>query len=463
MEGRCLVSLNLPERASLEYLKKLAKERLAALRAASPATKLADAQLAIAREYGFSSWQALKAEIDRRRAPNVAEFVRACTTGDVETLRGLLWNDPNLARERVTRGSTGLHLAVRHPDAVKLLIEHGADPNARDAGDNASPLHFAAAHGDLESVRILLDAGADVHGVGDLHQGEVIGWAARAGNDAVIKLLLERGARHHIFSAMALDDLTLVEKLVEEDPESLGRRRSRFEDGQTPVHAAFARPDGVGGTPNYAMLELLLELGADVEAADDKGRTPLAVAMLRGDREAMRLLKASGAKEPQLRDGPHVVKELAGVASSVVKSAPMFRVPDMRATVRWYESIGFAAVDRYEEDGELMFARLCFGKGEFTVSPGGAASPRDTSLWFFTDRVQELYELLKERQLRAAQAALTGDSSQESEVRFEEDLYEPFYGGRQFSIRDNNDLSLIFWQPTWLQPPSGERSSTPRG
>jgi hypothetical protein len=37
-------------------------------------------------------------------------------------------------------------------------------------------------------------------------------------------------------------------------------------------------------------------------------------------------------------------------------------------------------------------------------------------------------------------------------VRFEEDLYEPFYGGRQFSIRDNNDLSLIFWQPTWLQP-----------
>ena len=77
MEGRCLVSLNLPERASLEYLKKLAKERLATLRATSPATKLAHAQLAIAREYGFSSWGALKAEIDRRRAPNVAEFVRA--------------------------------------------------------------------------------------------------------------------------------------------------------------------------------------------------------------------------------------------------------------------------------------------------------------------------------------------------------------------------------------------------
>jgi hypothetical protein len=116
------MSLNLPERASLEYLKKLAKERLAALRVTRPATKLGHAQLAIAREYGFASWQDLKAELDRRRAPNVAEFVRACTAGDVETLRTLLQNDPNLARERLRRGSTGLHLAVRHPDAMRLLI-----------------------------------------------------------------------------------------------------------------------------------------------------------------------------------------------------------------------------------------------------------------------------------------------------------------------------------------------------
>jgi len=40
--------LNLPERASIEYLKKVAKERLAVLRAAAPDAKLADAQLAIA-------------------------------------------------------------------------------------------------------------------------------------------------------------------------------------------------------------------------------------------------------------------------------------------------------------------------------------------------------------------------------------------------------------------------------
>ena len=51
------------------------------------------------------------------------------------------------------------------------------------------------------------------------------------------------------------------------------------------------------------------------------------------------------------------------------------------------------------------------------------------SLWFYTDRVQDLYELFK------AQG-----------VPFDEDLYVPFYGGRQFSMRDINGLSLIFWQ-----------------
>ena len=71
------MSLNLPERASYDYLKKLAKERLALLRAGKPAAQLADAQLAIAREYGFASWRALKAELDRRREPKVAAFMQA--------------------------------------------------------------------------------------------------------------------------------------------------------------------------------------------------------------------------------------------------------------------------------------------------------------------------------------------------------------------------------------------------
>jgi ankyrin repeat protein len=449
---------SLPERASLEYLKKLAKDRLVALRATDPTAKLAQAQLVVARAHGFSSWRALKAEIDQRRAPILAEFFRVCAAGEVEALRALLEKDAGLVRERTSEGSTGLHLAVRHPGAVRLLIEYGADPNVRDVGDNATALHFAAAHGSLESVRILLDAGADVHGTGDVHKGDVIGWAARQGNEAVIDLLLERGARHHIFSAMALGDRDLVQRLVEENPECLARRRSRFESGHTPLHAAFAPPDGLGwlaGRRDYSMMELLIELGADIEAQDDKGRTPLALAMLRGDQQAMRLLKEAGAKQPPQPQEADFQERMASSASSIKKSAPMFAVRDMRATVGWYESIGFTVANRYEDGGELMFARLRFGNGEFALTPGRDPGPRGVSLWFFTDKVQELYRLLKDRQLRIAQVGLSRGDSTEPDVQFDEDLYEPFYGGRQFSVRDNNGLSLVFYQPERLSPSAG--------
>ena len=80
------------------------------------------------------------------------------------------------------------------------------------------------------------------------------------------------------------------------------------------------------------------------------------------------------------------------------------------------------------------------------------------SLWFYTDRVEELYHHLKARQLQAAvgDASLRTDAA---EIPFDEDLYVPFYGGRQFGIRDPNGLSLIFWQPDWLV--SSEQPAAP--
>ncbi len=60
-------NFNLPEHSSLEYLRKLAKTRLQQMRQAEPDAKLAAAQLLIAREHGFTSWRALKAQLDSRR------------------------------------------------------------------------------------------------------------------------------------------------------------------------------------------------------------------------------------------------------------------------------------------------------------------------------------------------------------------------------------------------------------
>jgi len=174
----------LPERASLEYLKKLAKDRLQERRRSDPQTKLADVLLSIARDYGFPSWRALKTEIEQRETGDVARFFDACEKGDADGLRGLLAKNPSLVRaenpKAQDRGWTGLHASAKggHVAAVRLLLKHGADPNAREAGDNTCPLHWAAASKDVEVVRVLLDAGGDARGSGDLHDLDVIGWAA---------------------------------------------------------------------------------------------------------------------------------------------------------------------------------------------------------------------------------------------------------------------------------------------
>ena len=57
----------LPANPDLDWLRKSAKQRLVELRASQPGARLHQAQLALARDYGFTSWRALKAHIDRIR------------------------------------------------------------------------------------------------------------------------------------------------------------------------------------------------------------------------------------------------------------------------------------------------------------------------------------------------------------------------------------------------------------
>lgn len=444
-------SSKLPQRASLEYLKKLAKDRLDELRRADPRAKLATALLAVAREHGFSSWRVLKAEIEQRQTRNIALFFEACAKGDVEALRSMVANDPDLVRAGnpdAPHGNwTGLHSAAKsgHLDAVRFLLAHGADPNARETGDNTYPLHWAAAQRHLDVVRALLDAGGDAHGIGDAHELDAIGWATFFhpeseidNNWEVASLLVERGARHHIFSAMTVGDLDLIRRVVEENPETLDRRMSRFEQGQTALHFAMSRK-------RYDILDLLIELGADLEAEDKSAQTALAVAMLRGDREAMKRLHAAGARQPEAIAPSSFTASMAKLAGSIEKGVPMLHAPDVTRTLEWYTSIGFKEIARYEDDGVVNFGMVSFGKAELMLNmygtPGGALS-----LWFYTDQVDKLYQLLKSRQLAAAQAALAGEPAGHQGIEFEQDIEDMFYGARQFAIRDLNGYALYFIQ-----------------
>jgi ankyrin repeat protein len=454
------MSKKLPERASLEYLKKLAKERLNQLRRSNPQAKLSMAQLAVAREYGFASWRALKSEIDRRQLTNADAFIDACAKGDLEIVRRMIADSPGVVRSTNKDGWTGLHGAAQrgHTELVHLLLQHSADPNAREPGDHTYPLHWAAAHGHVEIVQALLNAGSDVHGFGDDHALDVIGWATvfRSPGEnwrTIVSLLLGRGARHHIFSAIATGDLNVIREVVRQDPESLKRRGSRFEEERTALHYAMS-------LNRYDILDLLIELGADLEAKDDNGHTAFAVAMLHGDHEAMRRLHGAGAKEPPgweiQRSGR---KKKSGLKSSfavtmdtlagaIKKAVPMVRVPDVQRALSWYTSIGFRELTRYEDAGVVNFGMVSFGRAELMLTLGGKEGSRDVSFWFYTDEIEKLYQLLKSRQLEAAAAAIAGDASSHEGIPFVRDIYNPPYGGREFAIRDLNGYELSFLQPT---------------
>ena len=57
-----------------DHLRKQAKARLSAMRAKAPATRLAEAQIVIAREYGFASWGALQTEVAKRVAGPMGQW-----------------------------------------------------------------------------------------------------------------------------------------------------------------------------------------------------------------------------------------------------------------------------------------------------------------------------------------------------------------------------------------------------
>lgn len=264
---------SLPDDASLEWLRKHAKQRLRELKKTQPDAQLADAQLLVAREHGFTSWRALKAHVDS--LSDEGQLFAAAKSGDLDTLRACLAERPELRDVRAKPYEHSLlHAAAQHGHLaiVQHLIALGADVNYREKGDNTYAMHWAAARGDVRILRALADAGGDIVGHGDDHAMEVIGWACMwdgAQDDAhreVVDFLLSRGATHHIFSAITMNLPDEVRRIVKQNPKALEARRSHNESFETVLHYAV-------GQDNRAMVQLLLDLGADFNAHNDAGYT----------------------------------------------------------------------------------------------------------------------------------------------------------------------------------------------
>jgi ankyrin repeat protein len=131
----------------LEQLKRQSKELLAAFRAGDAAAvnevtafydhpqhatfALHDAQLVIARSYGFDSWPKLKAYVD---GVTIRRLVEAVSNGDIERVRAMLKARPELANMAVSYGDEhrAIHYAAMHrqPEITRLLMRKGANARA---------------------------------------------------------------------------------------------------------------------------------------------------------------------------------------------------------------------------------------------------------------------------------------------------------------------------------------------
>ena len=108
--------------------------------------------------------------------------------------------DPTLVNSLSHDGWTPLHLAsfFGHREVAALLIERGADVNARSTntrfGKANTPLHAAAANGQITTARTLIERGADVN-ARDGSGFTPLALAAGTKSDLLVIALLDKGAR----------------------------------------------------------------------------------------------------------------------------------------------------------------------------------------------------------------------------------------------------------------------------
>jgi len=173
-------------------------------------------------------------------------------------------------------GKTPLHTAATHsdnPEVIRLLIDAGADLEAKFEVNGMTPLHWAALFNpNPEIFKALLEAGADLQAVAAGSQTALSFACNGNASYEVVKLLLDAGAE---VPPPSPTDPPLLHWIQKSDVINLlvdagADIDARDKDGKTALMCAtYPRND------NHVTVAALIAAGANLETRDNEGRTAL--------------------------------------------------------------------------------------------------------------------------------------------------------------------------------------------
>lgn len=408
----------LPERASLEHLRKQAKtllrdlrrddaaaiERirnflprargLSAAQIAALSLQLHDAQSCLAREYGFRTWNELKADVER---PELASDRSAAlhtwlglvyagdVTGDTFGARPQLAQRLLLQRPDLIEGDATLACAVGDGAGIRRAIAADAGWVHRPDSPLQLPPLVALTHSSLarlpgnaprfrDGLRVLLDAGADPnqsignrwppHSLavpGEDRLGALYGVVAQWKDVESVQILLDAGANpddgESLYHSVDAPDCTRA--LLEHGAQTRGTNALAHAIAQARLESLHwllrhgADPNEItaqGFTPLFAAIRLrrplafaqaLLDAGADPQARDSYGRSAWHQAQAFGLVDVAALLQEAGASET-LSDEDAFVAACARADESAARDR-LARRPDI------FRTLGEARLQRLPE------------------------------------------------------------------------------------------------------------------
>ncbi len=228
--------------------------------------------------------------------PPASGAIAAIHGGDVEALRRLLRDEPELASARIVRPPghtlTLLHVATDWPghfprvaEIIAMLVDAGADVDARYEGvHNQTPLHWAASSDDVDALDALLDSGADIEAPGAFNGvGGPLDNAVGFGQWDAARRLVERGAEVKLWHAAALGLGDRIEALFAASPPPAS-------DAVTEAFWQACHGD------QRAAAEYLADRGADLNWIGYDNLTPLDNARRSGAEELATWLQTRGGK-----------------------------------------------------------------------------------------------------------------------------------------------------------------------